>query len=206
MSLNVVAIVEGHGEQRAIRTLLTRIWNELLGGDYLNVLQPIRRPRGKLRIEQELQRAVALAAKKLPGLAEPHLILILFDADNECMTAETPLGPAVLEWAKVARSDADIAVVVANVEFETWFVAAAESLAEYLDLGGNPAPVDPESQRCGKGWVAERYRGRKYSETIDQPKLTAQMNLAVCRARSPSFDKLCRELESRFRQQQIGTS
>jgi predicted ATPase len=39
----------------------------------------------------------------------------------------------------------------------------------------------------------------KYSETIDQPAMTADMDLSLCRRRSPSFDKLCRELEKRFR-------
>ena len=47
--LRVVPIVEGHGEQQsAIRTLLVRLWTELLGGDYIDVLQPIRIPRSKL--------------------------------------------------------------------------------------------------------------------------------------------------------------
>ena len=37
--------------------------------------------------------------------------------------------------------------------------------------------------------------GAKYSESIDQAKLTAHMDLSLCRTRAPSFDKLCRELE-----------
>ena len=40
-------------------------------------------------------------------------------------------------WAKTARSDVDIMCIVANIEYETWFVAAAESLRDYLSL-----PVD----------------------------------------------------------------
>lgn len=38
MPLRVVAIVEGHGEDGAIRTLLQRIWFELLGGDDIEVI------------------------------------------------------------------------------------------------------------------------------------------------------------------------
>ena len=35
--LCVAPIVEGHGDDRAIRILLQRIWSELLGGDYVEV-------------------------------------------------------------------------------------------------------------------------------------------------------------------------
>ena len=38
MPLRVVVIVEGHGEGRAIRTLLNRIWYEHLGGDSIEVI------------------------------------------------------------------------------------------------------------------------------------------------------------------------
>ena len=41
MPLRVVVIVEGHGEDGAIRTLLERIWYELLGGDYIEVISSI---------------------------------------------------------------------------------------------------------------------------------------------------------------------
>jgi hypothetical protein len=37
-----------------------------------------------------------------------------------------------------------------------------------------------------------------YAETVDQPRLTAAMDLQMCRERSKSFDKLCRELEKRL--------
>ena len=43
-----------------------------------------------------------------------------------------------------------------------------------------------------------RFKGVKYSETVDQPAMTRAMNLAQCRLRSPSFDKLCRDLQGRL--------
>jgi hypothetical protein len=48
MPLRVVIIVEGHGEDGAVRTLLERIWYELLGGDYIEVI-PWRGKQGQLR-------------------------------------------------------------------------------------------------------------------------------------------------------------
>jgi len=38
----------------------------------------------------------------------------------------------------------------------------------------------------------------RYAETIDQVRLTTAMDLNLCRSRSKSFDKLCRELEKRL--------
>ena len=194
--LRVAAIVEGHGEYQSIRVLLTRVWHEILGGEWIDVLQPIRQKRHKLAKQSELEKAVQLAALKLanvPGATIPSVIVILVDADEDLPCR---LAPKLLNLAKAARSDVDIMCVVANIEYETWFVAAAESLRDYLSLP--VAPNDPEKHRHGKGWIERCFKGTKYSETQDQPAMTAKMDLAMCRVRSPSFDKLCRELELRL--------
>ena len=74
-------------------------------------------------------------------------------------------------------------------------MAAAESLGDVITLRDDErVPESPEEQRCGKHWIQQRMTGVKYSETVDQPRFTARMDLNQCRARSPSFDKLCREL------------
>ena len=127
------------------------------------------------------------------------LILILVDAEDDCAKLGS-LGPLLLARAKAARPDLDISCVIANVMFETWFVAAAESLTEYLDLEGVEIPDDPELARAGKGWIKKHMRTGRYSERVDQPSLTTKMDLQLCRKRSRSYDKLCRELESRLKQ------
>lgn len=107
----IAPIVEGHGECACIRTLIDRIWRELLQGDHVEVIRPIRQGRYSLVNKKEsLEAAICLASLKL---------------------------------------------------------------RERLTIG------------------------TKYSETQDQPRMTAQMDLALCRRRCPSFDKLCRELASR---------
>jgi hypothetical protein len=198
-SLRIAAIVEGHGEFHAVRGLLERIWRELLGGEYLEVLQPIRCKRQKLVKPMELSRAIALAAAKLAhatGQAMHNLVLVLVDADTD---KPCQLGPDLLQKAGDSRPDIDITCVVANVEYETWFVAAADSLSDYLEFSNDDRErlAEAEPLRWGKGWIEKRFRGPKYSETQDQPAMTARMDLTVCRQRSASFDKLCRELEKR---------
>lgn len=198
--LRVAVIVEGEGEVAAVPILLRRLWSEL-GGQHIEILgPPIRRKRSEFEKQNQLEKAVGLAAIKLKhalASADPGLVLVLFDRDP----SELPpchLGPQALQWASGAFSHLDIACVVANIEYETWFVAAAESLTKYIQLDATEAvPSTPEEQRCGKNWIESRFRGPKYSETQDQPAMTAKMDLSQARTRSPSFDKLCRELEQR---------
>lgn len=200
--LRVAAIVEGHGEVQALPILIQRIWTELLGCDFVEVLTPpIRQKRHQLATNKDgaLSNAVCLAANKLESsrtdLDDPELILILVDADDDL---PCKLGPEMQAVAVEARCDFDVSCVVANVDYETWFVAASSSLLKFWkDPESFSAPANPEGKK-GKGWVKKRFNGAKYSETIDQAKLTAQMDLAACRSGSRSFDKLCRELQKKI--------
>ena len=199
--LRIIPIVEGFGEVEAARTLLKRVGEELLGGDFVDVLTPIRGKLNRLVADKfdDLCRYVELAVRKLK-VAEGDdcsgLVLVLVDAEE---AASCQLGPSLLARAKACRPDVDVTCVVATPCFETWFVASASSLAEHLDLGADASlPEAPEHARLGKGWIKQRIRRAKYSETVDMPRLTAAMDLKLCRERSPSFDKLCRELEARL--------
>ncbi len=195
--LLIVPIVEGHGENHAIRILLQRIWTELLHGEYVEVVQPVRGKRLKLVQASELERALNLAIVKVRALEsqDPWMILLLLDADDDLPCV---LGPALLERAKSLRGDADIACVIATVEYETWFVAAAGSLPQFLSLTERDVlPEAPERNRQGKAWILKRCP--RYRPAIDQPRLTQAMDLDLCRQRSPSFAKLCRDLEARLR-------
>jgi hypothetical protein len=194
----VFPIVEGHGEDSSIRILLQRIWVELLGGAHVEVLKSVRENKLKLVKAEELERPLNLGVSKLRtrSLEDPAMILILLDADSDLPCI---LGPQLLTVARKIRADADVSCVIANVEYETWFVAAAESLSKFLDLSKDSAvPDHPERTRQGKGWVQKRFRGISYSPTVDQPAMTRAMDLTLCRQRSPSFDKLCRELKARL--------
>jgi hypothetical protein len=201
--LRIAVIVEGDGEVQAIRPLLTRIWTELLGGDYLEIPSPPGRvsrskliPYNKPINKSELQRAVALAAAKLRGgqPSDPVMILILLDSD---LMPPCELAPQLLAAAREKLSNIDIACVLAHKEYETWFVAAADSLRDYLDF--DVAPSEPEKAKSGKKWIEDRFHGAKYSETVDQPSMSVRMDLSLCRKHSPSFDKLCRELEKKLK-------
>lgn len=197
--LRVATIVEGHGEVAAVPILLRRMFAELCNRHDVDILRPIRERRGRLVKPDELCRAVQLAINKLrnpPHGDEPSLVLVLFDRDP---SPELPcqMAPPLVALLKQQFSHQNTAVVLANVEYETWFVAAAESLTRYLKLQDQEViPDDPEEKRLGKSWIKSRFRGPSYSETQDQPAMTAAMEFTKARERSPSFDKLCRVVES----------
>jgi hypothetical protein len=186
----LVAIVEGHGEVEAVPILIRRIVAAAVPGAGVEVAAPIRIPRSRLLKENELERVVELAAR-LSG--QEGRILILLDADDDC---PLHLGDQIRKRATAARSDRSIGVVLAKREYETWFMAAAESIAGCRGIRADAsAPAGPEELRDAKGWVSQQMpAGRSYRETRDQAPLTAELNLQTARERSPSFDKMWREV------------
>ncbi|HEY2018922.1 MAG TPA: DUF4276 family protein, partial [Bryobacteraceae bacterium] len=89
-----------------------------------------------------------------------------------------------------------VAIIIPKYEFETWFLAAAPSLAGYHGLrDGLLAPPDPAAVRGAKEWLSRHMGlGRKYSPTVDQAALVAHMDLKAARS-CRSFDRLCLEIE-----------
>ena len=198
--LRIVPIVEGHGETQCVRILLDRIWRELLGGEHVEVTRPFRWGIGKLVKKDDVQNAVRTAIKMIaasPSTDDPTLVLILIDADERC---PAEWGPKLRSFALEANPTVDVACVLAKYEYETWFAASAESLTKYLEFpDGFVASEAPEDARLRKAWVEDFFRGPKYNAPRDQVGMTHAMDLALCRKRSPSFAKLCRELERRVR-------
>ena len=185
----IASIVEGHGEVEAVPVLIRRVAAHVAPDVGVAVPRPHRRPRSKLVRLQELEEYCRIAFEESPGA---HL-LVLLDADDDC---PAELGPQLLE--RVATTGlAREAVVVARSEYEAWFLASAESLGGRRGLRAElEPPEDPESVRDAKGWIqSNRVDGRAYSPPVDQPALTAGIDIEVARDRSVSFDKLCRVLE-----------
>lgn len=197
--LLIAPIVEGHGEVEAIGILLRRLGSEIAPQTEMVVLRPLRQPRSRLAKEPALSQAAELASRKLRQAAAADdrlLVLVLVDGSGgqPCV-----FGPKLLAVAEQAVPHVEAAAVVAYPEYETWFVAAAGSLLADLPYADPSAlPEDPEGHGLKKAWIEKHAAGRRYSETLDQPRFTARMDLRLCRERSPSFDKLWREIEKRL--------
>jgi hypothetical protein len=187
--VTIASVVEGHGEVTAVPKLLHRIAADL-GVPLLTPKPPLRIPRSRLVAPQGIENAVRAKATEVTAAGG---ILVLIDADDDC---PAEYGPDLLARAQRARPDKRIAVVLANKEFEAWFLAAAQSLAGKHGFPDPlPAPVDPEAHRDCKGLLTRaRARNFPYKETIDQAPLASSFDITMARSNSPSFDKFCRDV------------
>ncbi|MBL8400667.1 DUF4276 family protein [Accumulibacter sp.] len=92
-----------------------------------------------------------------------------------------------------------VAVVVAQREYEAWFLAAAGSLAGKRGLQeGLAAPPDSDAIRNAKGWLSERMSNGRYHEVSDQPAMSALFDIGEALAGSRSFRKFVKECDSAF--------
>lgn len=189
--VNILPIVEGHGEVNAVPLLIRRIAARHHSVVPVNVLRPIRIGKDSLVQPNGLERAVELAARQT---AQGDGILVLLDADDDC---PAELGGQLLERARRTRADREIRVVLANREFEAWFLASARSLQGKRGLRGDlEPPPDPEAIRDAKGWLSKNSGvGHSYKPTIDQPALSQLIDLDEA-ALARSFVKFRKEVLS----------
>jgi hypothetical protein len=185
----IASIVEGDGEVPAVPRLLHRIAAEL-GVPNLLTPTPMRISRGKITTGGGIERAVAAGALRVSGKGG---VLVLLDADDDC---PAEYGPLLLARATAARLDKQVSVVLANREFEAWFLAAAPSLAGQFGFPAEfPRPQNSETPRDCNGLLTKaRPKGQPYKETADQAPLTSVFDLKMAREHSDSFDKFYREV------------
>ena len=208
MTIFVVPIVEGPTEERCVKILLSRLWKFIIpaGNDsVLAVLKPLPTKRSSLvKIgDSELAKQIQLAANSLRDalwqpVVDAGFILLMVDAEEECPAT---LGPLLLKRAKEARADLDIVCVLPKRELENWFKAAAASLGGVCGLPTDMAVAGDAEHGSGGEWLTSQKRrlgkNLKYNKPGDAVELAKAMDLAQCRANSPSFAKLCRELAAR---------
>ena len=177
-------IVEGQGDEVAVPLLLRRLRDEAQAWG-LDVGRPHRRQRTQLVKKSSLENAVRVAALRENCAA----ILVLFDADDDC---PKELAPTLEEWARDAAGGKPCAVVMANREYEAWFLASIETLrGKAAILTDAISHSNPEAPRNAKGELERRMaHGASYSSTVDQATLTAHLDLASTYRRCRSFRKL----------------
>ena len=195
--MKVYPIVEGHGEVEAAPVLLRRLLAEADCQD-VGVGRPIRRTQSQLRSKEGIQAGVRLA------LLQPECaaVVILFDGEDDC---PKQLAAQVRTWAREVAAGKPCDVVIAYREYETWFLAALESLrGQYGIARDAAAPANPEFKRDAKGALEEFMPPDcAYSETGDQPAMSAVFDMGLAHRRNRSFRKLVKaigELLTQLRQ------
>ena len=182
-------IVEGHGEVEALPILIRRIFTENAADAFPIVNPPIRVKSGSfLNDPGYFRKYVTLAAAKAAQAGGE--ILILLDCEDDC---PAELGPSLQARANDVRGDVVTHVVLAYREYETWFLAAAESLRGRSGLPEdlNPPP-DAEAIRGAKEWLGQRM-ATPYDPIIHQAAFTTHFDMTQASA-IPSFLRLTTKL------------
>lgn len=167
MTFIFAPIVEGHGDVAAVPKLICRI----APSGTFRVAPPVRRPKTALLQPSELARAVHIARANIRASG---MVLIVLDADEDCAAT---LGPKLLANVPDLRPVTSF-VALAVREFESWIVAGMSELE-----------VDMPDKT---GRMKDRLRAEfgRYKETVDQPRLTGQMDIDRAVSLSPSFRRL----------------
>ncbi len=187
--VSIAPIVEGAGEEAALRCLVTRVALHLDPNLYVNMARPFRQSSGSLLRPGGIERAVVAVGVQRPD----HHILILLDADDDC--AKT-LGPELQHRARAAQPNLSISVVLCVREFECWLMAGVNTLRGKRGLSATvEPPAHPESTRGAKEWLSDRMEGtRKYRPTVDQAAFTDLFDLEAALSRCRSFRKFRDEI------------
>jgi len=192
---SIMCIVEGDGEDAAVRSLVRRIVTDIDPNSYVEVPHIFRVHRTKVVRPGQLENAIEIAARRIHGRGA---ILVLLDSGDDCPAT---LGPELLRRARQQRGDVPLSVVLAHREYDAWFLAAAESLRDHRKIDPNFSPLRslPESYRDAKGQVHAMMRSKSYSPTVDQASLTEYFDITAARS-ADSFDKCYRDIESLINQ------
>ena len=186
--LRVAPIVEG---RRRVR----KRPNPLASGSGTNCsaantsrcIKPIRQPQGTVlqtRTGFDRRSSSRRETRASPPISDdPSLVLIL----RRFRRRTARPSSARSSWKSRRRasiSRIDVACVLAHVMYETWFVAAAESLSELSRprVGRTAVPRARRVSEFGKSWIERACsKSRSTSRRRHQPAMTSAMDLAACR-------------------------
>jgi hypothetical protein len=191
MNSAILAIVEGQSEVQSVPILLRRIQGQM-EAFHIQIARPFRVKRHKVIKTGELERAITQGIRDRGNIGA---ILILLDAEDDC---PAKLAPDLLERCK-QTTNFPVAVVLATIELEGWFLGGKESLRGVCGIKPDAvAPKNPEKIRGAKERLSQNMEPveRRYLETDDQPVLAAKVDFGLTKARCPSFDKFLREVQA----------
>lgn len=190
----IVTIVEGQGEVLAVPVLLRRILYEFKVYD-VQLPRPFRVHRNRMPRPGEMEKAVrqAVADRGRRGDFRVSAVLVVLDADEDCAAR---LAPELLRRCKSVLPGLPVSVVLAEIEFEAWFLGAKESLRGKRGIRmGAASPKNPESIRGAKERLTANMDGNRYVPTLDQPAFAEVFDLRLALERCASFRKLLRDVQ-----------
>jgi len=178
--LTIVPLVEGYGEVEAVPELVRRICHHT-GRFDVDVQKCYRSKRSSLGNPDKLRREIETVFM----LRRPDAILVLFDADDDCPVNLSSSLRQACEEAPVS-----VELVIANREYEAWFLGAVSSLSSLAAFRNNlSAFSDPETPRNAKGRL-ESFMTEPYDPRRHQAAFSAKIDIEMATASCRSFRKL----------------
>jgi len=191
----IFPIVEGEGEIEAVPKLIVKILHHLGRYDFVSVAGRNARGCDNLKKREFLERLIR-AAEELDGVAA---VLIVVDADDNCPKV---LAAELSQTVREIGVRVAVAVVVANREYEAWFLASLATIAGQNLTGGSVLPADckfvgdVEAKSGVKEWItAQLPKGFSYKPRTDQGVLTQKIDVELAVQNSRSFRRLVHAIE-----------
>ena len=188
----IVPIVEGDGEVTAVPILLYRLLQEQNEFDFQIATPKNAHGCGNLTKEGGVERFVRYAWLE-PDCAA---VLILIDGDVGC-DCPWEFARDLAGRVRMLNGPKPVAIVVANREYEAWFVASLPSILGKQIGHSLTFPTDltfqgnPEEMRGVKGWITRQLpRGKAYKETEHQAEMTRLIDFNMARNNSRSFRRV----------------
>ncbi len=180
----IYLIVEGDGEETAAPALIRRLLYEE-HQEYQFEIKAIN-AKGNSNIKSDLERFLELTRR----ISNCCGVLVLFDVETvEICPVE--LARLLATRAKELKLPFPVVVVCAVCEYESWFLANIEAIHHRLKTGAK-FDGDPEQKCNAKEWLtAHMSEGRIYKETLDQVKMTTDLNIHLVKQNIRSFRRLC---------------
>lgn len=163
-------VVEGAGDRGALPVVLRAHLHASL--DFRDILgKPVpAHGREKATAKGGIEGYVVTAGLR-PGCVG---VLVVLDGEGDCVAE---LGPELLSRASAVIGK-PVYVALADIDFESWLYASAET----LDIG-----LEYRHGASGQGAIKDALKPHKYVKPTWQPRLASRMDLTVAAQRSPSL-------------------
>lgn len=195
MAETIYLIVEGDGEETAAPELIRRFLYEY-HQEYLFHVSAINATgRANITTAGGLEKLLEVARRK----SDCRGVIVLLDTESaENCARDIAFGLSAR--AKLLGLPFPIAVVCATCEYESWFLTSLHTIAEkWLSLNA-AFDGDPEQKCNAKEWLSDHnHGGRIYKETLDQVRMTTDLDIPYTVAHSRSFRRLSHAIEELLR-------
>jgi hypothetical protein len=189
----IYLIVEGDGEREAAPLLMRRLLGELHKRYEFNKITAYNaHGNGNITVPGGLERFLELTRRQPDCMG----VVVLLDAEQEHVKCPPGLACGLSKRARSLGLPFPVVVVCAVCEYESWFLYDVfpdhrHTIAEKWLKPGAVYEGNPEEECSAREWLKRNMEsGLTYKETLDQPRMTAHLDIGHVREHSRSFKRL----------------